>query len=48
MEQNPCPSYDNNGIYLIQFGKLGACPGEFELPEHVAFDEKDDKGTILL
>ena len=40
--------FDNNGKYLTQFGKFGTGPGEFDLPEHVAFDEKDDKGTVYV
>ena len=49
MEQIICVQvYDDNGRYLTQFGKLGTCPYEFDLPEHVEFDEKDDKGTIYV
>ena len=37
--------FDNDGNFLTQFGKLGVGPGEFDLPEPIAFNEKDDKGT---
>jgi sugar lactone lactonase YvrE len=40
--------FDNDGNFLTQFGKLGVGNGEFQLPEHVAFDEKDDKGTVYV
>ena len=40
--------FDNNGNFLTQFGKLGVGNGEFDLPEHVAFNKKDDKGTVYV
>ena len=40
--------FDNEGNFLTQFGKLGVGNGEFKKPEHVAFNEKDDKGTIYV
>jgi len=40
--------FDNDGNFLTQFGKLGTGNGEFDLPEHVAFNERDDKGTVYV
>jgi tripartite motif-containing protein 71 len=40
--------FDNDGNFLTQFGKFGTGPGEFDLPEHVAFDKKDKKGTVYV
>ena len=40
--------FDNEGNFLTQFGKLGVGNGEFQKPEHVAFNEKDDKGTVYV
>jgi len=40
--------FDNDGNFLTQFGKLGIGNGEFDLPEHVAFNEKDEKGTMYV
>ena len=40
--------FDNDGNFLTQFGKLGEGNGEFKKPEHVAFNEKDDKGTVYV
>lgn len=38
------------GIFqlLTQFGKWGVGNGEFKKPEHVAFNEKDGKGTVYV
>jgi hypothetical protein len=40
--------FDNDGKFLTQFGKLGVGNGEMKKPEHVAFDEKDEKGTVYV
>ena len=40
--------FDNEGNFLTQFGKVGAGNGEFNKPEHVAFNEKDDKGIVYV
>jgi DNA-binding beta-propeller fold protein YncE len=40
--------FDNDGNFLTQFGKFGTSPGEMDLPEHVAFNERDDKGTVYV
>lgn len=40
--------FDNEGNFLTQFGKLGVGNGEFKKPEHVAFNEKDEKGTVYV
>ena len=40
--------FDNDGHFLTQFGKVGSGNGEFNKPEHVAFNEKDDKGTVYV
>ena len=40
--------FDKDGKFLTQFGKLGEGNGEFQKPEHVAFDEKDMKGTVYV
>ena len=40
--------FDNDGNFLTQFGNLGVGNGEFDLPEHVAFNEKDDKRTVYV
>ena len=40
--------FDSDGKFLTQFGKLGVGNGEMKKPEHVAFDEKDEKGTVYV
>jgi sugar lactone lactonase YvrE len=40
--------FDTEGNFLTQFGKLGVGNGEFKKPEHVAFNEKDVKGTVYV
>jgi sugar lactone lactonase YvrE len=40
--------FDSDGKFLTQFGKLGEGNGEFKKPEHVAFNEKDGKGTVYV
>ena len=40
--------FDSDGKLLTQFGKVGVGNGEFKKPEHVAFNEKDGKGTIYV
>ncbi len=40
--------FDKEGNFLTQFGKLGIGNGEFKKPEHVAFNERDDKGTVYV
>jgi DNA-binding beta-propeller fold protein YncE len=40
--------FDSDGKLLSQLGKVGVGNGEFEKPEHVAFNEKDGKGTIYV
>jgi len=40
--------FDSDGKLLTQFGKWGVGNGEFKKPEHVAFNEKDGKGTVYV
>jgi DNA-binding beta-propeller fold protein YncE len=40
--------FDSDGKLLTQFGKVGVGNGEFKKPEHVAFNEKDGKGTVYV
>ena len=40
--------FDTDGNFITQFGKFGTGHGEFDLPEHVAFDAKDNKGTVYV
>jgi tripartite motif-containing protein 71 len=40
--------FDSDGKLLTQFGKWGVGNGEFKKPEHVAFNEKDEKGTVYV
>jgi DNA-binding beta-propeller fold protein YncE len=40
--------FDSDGKLLTQFGKVGVGNGEFKKPEHVAFNEKDEKATIYV
>jgi DNA-binding beta-propeller fold protein YncE len=40
--------FDSDGNLLTQFGKWGIRNGEFKKPEHVAFNEKDEKATIYV
>jgi sugar lactone lactonase YvrE len=40
--------FDKDGKFLTEFGKLGVGNGEFKKPEHVAFNEKDEKGTVYV
>ena len=40
--------FDRDGNLLTQFGKWGIRNGEFKKPEHVAFNEKDEKDTIYV
>jgi hypothetical protein len=40
--------FDKEGNFLTQFGTLGIGNGQFKKPEHVAFDEKDNKGTVYV
>jgi DNA-binding beta-propeller fold protein YncE len=40
--------FDSDGKLLTQFGKVGVGNGEFKKPEHVAFNEKDEKGTVYV
>jgi DNA-binding beta-propeller fold protein YncE len=40
--------FDSEGKLLTQFGKVGVGNGEFKKPEHVAFNEKDGKGTVYV
>jgi hypothetical protein len=44
----PVQVFDSNGKLLTQFGKWGGGNGEFKKPEHVAFNEKDGKGTVYM
>jgi hypothetical protein len=40
--------FDTDGNFITQFGKFGNATGQFDQPEHVAFDPKDDKGTVYV
>ncbi len=40
--------FDNEGHFITEFGKFGIGNGEFKKPEHVAFNEKDNKGTVYV
>lgn len=40
--------FDNEGNYVTEFGKFGIGDGEFQKPEHVAFNEKDNEGTVYV
>ena len=40
--------FDSDGKLLTQLGKWGVGNGEFKKPEHVAFNEKDEKGTVYV
>jgi DNA-binding beta-propeller fold protein YncE len=40
--------FDSDRNLLTQFGKWGIRNGEFKKPEHVAFNEKDEKATIYV
>ncbi len=40
--------FDNEGHFITQFGKVGIGNGEFNKPEHVAFNNKDNKGTVYV
>ena len=34
--------FDNNGNFLLEFGKMGDGPGEFIQPESIAIDKNDN------